>query len=231
MLYKLPEAAQQLTGGADRPDSSNNTTLSPDPSPTGDGLQQDPAAAAAAAVAGGRDASTPHLPPPSSTTAASAGAVPTDSRGVPLRRAGVQLAAWLRWGSLLSFDSALAAHSLQVSLACTASSFVLPAAFGIIVWAVLCMWVAVLPWPSDPLGRAHLLTHAAVERCGPRATSSSSQATASSPPPFLPPLQPALRKHWNCPGCGAKTIGESCSPSPPPHFGSKGIHTPVTGHC
>lgn len=66
-----------------------------------------------------------------SSNAASTGAMDADTKGVPLRRLGVQLAPWLRWNSLMSFDSGLAAHSLQ----------------------------------------------------------------------------PALRQHWSCPGCGYKTIG------------------------
>ncbi len=39
-----------------------------------------------------------------------------DGRGVPRRRAGVQLSAWLWWGSLTSFDSALATHALQPTM-------------------------------------------------------------------------------------------------------------------
>lgn len=44
------------------------------------------------------------------------GPVESDANGVPIRRLGVQLAPWLRWGSLMSYDSALAAHSLQPTL-------------------------------------------------------------------------------------------------------------------
>lgn len=42
--------------------------------------------------------------------------VAVDVNGVPKRRSGVSLAPWLRWGSLLSFDSPMAMHALQVGL-------------------------------------------------------------------------------------------------------------------
>ena len=124
VLYKLPEgASQQLPpqaeGGAGQPDSTNPLPLLQPL--TGTEQQQKPTAAA---DTGGQGAP-PLPPPPSSSTLPS-----TDSRGVPLRRAGVQLAAWLRWGSLLSFDSALAAHSLQVRKSLGRPCVVLPAALG-----------------------------------------------------------------------------------------------------
>lgn len=59
---------------------------------------------------------------PASGSAPAASATPgprdvaVDVNGVPKRRSGVSLAPWLRWGSLLSFDSPMAMHALQVGL-------------------------------------------------------------------------------------------------------------------
>ena len=73
---------------------------------------------------------------PSGSSAPPPAAAPdTDFRGVPyVKPTGVQLAPWLCWGALKSFDSALALHALN----------------------------------------------------------------------------PAMRKHWACPGCAMKLIGEEC---------------------